>query len=104
MKRYMYVAVRQDISGPQQVVQACHAAIEASWTYHFDGFEHPSVIVLGMKSEKDLNKFTKYLDTLEFVHYDEFREPDRDNELTAVATVAIGEEYKHLFKKYQLLK
>ena len=36
----------------------------------------------------------------------EFREPDRNNELTAVATQPLPktEETKKIFKKYQLLK
>ena len=36
----------------------------------------------------------------------EFREPDRDNELTAVATQPLPktEETKRIFKKFQLLK
>lgn len=104
MKRYMYVAVRTDLSIPQQVVQACHAAIEASWLFHLDDLEHPSVIVLGMKNEKKLEDFKKYLDSLGFVHYDEFREPDRNNELTSISTVALPENCKQYFKKYQLLK
>lgn len=35
-----------------------------------------------------------------------FREPDRNNELTAIATAPLErtEETKRLFKKYQLLK
>jgi hypothetical protein len=105
MKRFMYVAVRRDLSLPQQVVQACHAAIEASWTLWADEIdEHPSVIVLGMKNEKALEKFKKYLDDLGYIHYDEFREPDMENQLASISTVALPESCKELFKKYQLLK
>jgi hypothetical protein len=36
----------------------------------------------------------------------EFREPDRGNEITAVATAPMKrtKEVRHLFRKYQLLK
>ncbi len=103
MKRYMYVAVRRDLSHGQQVVQSCHAAIEASKRYHLSRQEHPSVIVLGVKSEKGLDNFTKYVHDQGF-HYEMFREPDRDNELTAVAVFPVSEDQKTMFKKFQLLR
>jgi hypothetical protein len=104
MKRYMYVAVRRDLSVPQQVVQACHASIDACWPIHQDDLEHPSVVVLGMKTEAALLKFKDYLDSVGWLHYEEFREPDRNNELTSIAVCPIIEDYKKLFKKFQLLK
>jgi len=102
MKTYMYIAVRRDLTRPQQVVQASHAAIEASKQYHSHEQEHPSVIVLGMKTESKLEKFIEYVKEKSFEHK-EFREPDKDNELTAVAVFPVSESDKELFKKYQLL-
>lgn len=101
MKRYVYIGIRRDLSGPQQVVQAVHAAMEA--TYLCEWEEHPSVIVLGFKSEKALENFKDYVHNKPF-HYEEFREPDRNNELTSVAVFPVGEDEKILFKRYQLLK
>ena len=103
MKTYMYIAVRRDLSVAQQVVQSVHAAIEACWPIHYDDLEHPSVIVLGVKSEESLNNFEKYVYDQNF-HYETFREPDRNNEKTSVAVYAVGECDRHLFKKFQLLK
>lgn len=102
MKQYMYVAVRRDLSKPQQVVQSVHAAIEASKRYHHSSNEHPSVIVLGVKSEKGLDNFVKYVQDQGF-YYETFCEPDRNNELTSVAVFPVSEEQKKYFKKYQLL-
>lgn len=103
MKRYMYVAVRRDLSHAQQVVQACHAAIEASQSFLDPDDDHPSVIVLGMKNEKALEKFKDYVHNCNF-HYDKFFEPDRDNEMTSVAVFPVGDAQKVFFKKFQLLK
>jgi hypothetical protein len=51
----MYVGIRRDLSVPQQVVQSVHAALEAGWAVGPQE-EHPSVIVLGFKSEESLKK------------------------------------------------
>ena len=104
MKDFMYVGIRRDLCAAQQVVQSIHAAIEASWYYHkFGESNHPSVIVLGFKSEDSLNKFKEFASNKTF-DLKEFREPDRNNELTSVAVYPVNEEQKHLFKKYKLLK
>lgn len=104
MKRYMYIAVRKDLSPSQQAVQSCHAAIEASWIYHneLEKEEHPSVIILGVKNEYALNIFNKYVESMGFP-YATFREPDRDNEMTSVAVFPVHEEDRKHFRKYRLL-
>lgn len=99
----MYVAIRRDLSIPQQVVQSCHAAIEASKPYHEFSNEHPSVVVIGIKSEPMLEKFREWVD-LNDLQYKEFREPDKNNELTSIAVFPVGEDKKHIFRKFQLLK
>lgn len=99
----MYVFVREDLSHPQQVVQACHAAIEAATHFSLGNLaEHPSVIVLAAKSEQKLHNVRKYLvdNGIKHAH---FYEPDIGDELTAVATEPITGERRELFKKYQLL-
>ena len=104
MKKYMYVAIRRDLSIPQQVVQSVHAAIEASKRYHLSNHdEHPSVISIGVKTETALQNFKNFVHELGF-HYEEFREPDRDNELTSVAVFPVDEDQKVKFRKFQLLK
>lgn len=100
----MYVAIRRDLSLPQQVVQSCHAAIEACKPYHqFPPNDHPSVVVIGIKSEPMLEKFKEWVD-MNSLPYKEFREPDRNNELTSIAVFPVAEDKKHIFRKFQLLK
>lgn len=102
----MYVAIRRDLSFPQQVVQSCHAAIEASKRYHDadpDRFKHPSVISIEVKNEDALRKFKEHAERHGF-STKEFREPNMNHELTSVAVYPVSETYRHYFKKFQLLK
>lgn len=106
MKDYMYIAIRRDLSMPQQVVQSCHAAIEASKRYHEadqDRFKHPSVISIEVKNEEALQKFKEHAERHGFSNK-EFREPAMNNQLTSVAVYPVSETYRHYFKKFQLLK
>ena len=103
MKRYIYIGVRTDISSAQQVVQACHAALEAGESY-LEDFGHPSVVVLGFKTEAKLKKFQEYLDSIDWMHYDAWHEPALNNELTSIATMPVPEDERKLFKKFQLLR
>ena len=64
---------------------------------------HPSVIVLGVKNQFQLNKFIEYAQSIS-LKVESFREPDRDNELTAAAVFPVSEAQKSLFSKFQLLK
>ena len=98
---YVYVLIRRDLSQPQQVVQSCHAAIEAA--KHFDLDSHPSVIVCGVKSEQSLNNARKYLDD-KGIRYKKFREPDIGDQLTSLATEPVLNGDREHFKKFQLLK
>lgn len=104
MSQVIYCFVRRDLSGPQRVVQAGHALIETQRNFPYEG-EHPYLIMIGVKTEK------KLLEALDFLQNHgilgaAFKEPDRDNELTAIATKPLvkTEETKKLFRKYQLLK
>lgn len=103
MKQYMYVAIRRDLTGPQQVVQSCHAAIEACKSYHSSDEDHPSVIVIGVKTEMMLEKFRDWV-KMNNLEYKEFREPDRDHELTSIAVFPVSQDQQKVFRKYQLLK
>lgn len=102
MKNYMYIFVREDLSGPQRVVQACHAAIEASAFYHLDDLEHPSVIILGVKDEQELEQVEKELPY--FFHYEVFKEPHWDHQKTSLAVFPVREDYREWFAKFKLLR
>lgn len=96
--------VRTDLPLPQQAVQSCHACIEATKAFAIDELEdHPSVIILGVKSEEKLQQVRKYLidHGIKHVH---FYESDLEDELTALATEPIHGDRRKLFRKFQLIK
>jgi len=100
----MYVFVRTDISFEQQIVQACHSSIEVARNSLVSPCdEHPSVILLGVKSESHLNKVEKHLSSLGIDHRF-FVEPDLDNQITSICTEPVGSEMRSSFRKYQCLK
>lgn len=99
----MYVLVRRDLSHPQQVVQACHASLEAARAFLSPGHEHPFVIVCGVRDEPRL---FDWLDKLERagIRCRAFAEPDLDGQLTAVATEPVCGNQRRVFKDCQLLR
>jgi hypothetical protein len=100
---YMYVLVRNDLSIPQQAVQASHAAIESARKHLKPGDEHPSVIICSIKNE---NKLLKCAEEFKAAGIDHtiFREPDIGNAATALASrPMIGKERK-AFSRFQLMK
>lgn len=103
MKNYMYIAIRSDLSRPQQTVQSVHAAIESSESYHSENHIHPSVILLGVNDEHELNLFEKYVQECDF-QYKCFREPDRNNEKTSIAVYPVSEGLRQKFKNFNLLR
>jgi hypothetical protein len=56
----IYVFVRRDLSGPQKVVQVGHVLIETQKKFSYEG-EHPFIIVLGIKTEKNLIQALDFL-------------------------------------------
>ncbi len=100
----MYVFVRTDFNLITQCVQSCHACIESAKAFHLEELDdHPSVIILDIKTEAKLNNVKNYLSSVG-VKFVSFHEPDRDNELTSIATEPIFENRRRLFKKFQLIK
>lgn len=100
----MYVFVRNDLSAPQQAVQACHASIECANLFNLEKLpDHPSVIILAAKNENKLQQCVSFLseNNIQFV---EFHEPDLGHQLTAIATEPIFGDKRNLFKKFQLLR
>jgi hypothetical protein len=98
----VYVFVRRDLSFPQQVVQACHAAIEAA-TLLSPGDDHPHLVVLGVKSELQLRNALRRL-TQYGICCKPFYEDDLGNQLTSFATQPISGDSRQLFKNYQCLR
>lgn len=100
----MYCFVRRDLSHPQQCVQSSHACIEAASKFKFgDLSEHPHLIMLGTKSEEQLENIKKKLCDQQ-IQFAQFNEADRNDELTAVCTDAVFGDKRDFFRKFQLLK
>lgn len=66
------------------------------------GDAHPFIIMFGEKSEEKLLKALDYVEKLGYTSH-VFREPDRNNEVTAFTTDILPDRVKE-FKKFQLLK
>jgi hypothetical protein len=99
----VYVLVRRDLSHPQQVVQACHASIEAARTFLPEGAAHPFVIVCGIRDGPALVRCLERLCASGIAHR-AFCEPDIGGQLTAIATAPLSPEQRLFFRKYQLLR
>jgi len=91
-----------DLSHPQQVVQACHASLEAARCFLPFGTEHPNVIVLGLPDEPALQLCLHEL-ARHHVRHHPFHEPDIGHQLTAIATEPLSPACKRWFRKYRLL-
>lgn len=94
--------VRRDISFPQQVVQACHAAIEAAPLLSPED-DHPHLVVLGVKSELALRNALRRLQQ-HGIRCKPFFESDLGDQLTSFATEPLNGDSRQLFKKYQCLQ
>lgn len=100
---YMYAITRDDLSPAQRAVQAGHAAIEASRAFISKDDEHPSLILCTLKGEDQLRRAANDLES-KGIQLKRWYEPDRNNELTAIASRPIVGDDRKLFKKFQLLK
>jgi hypothetical protein len=98
----VYVLVRKDLSPAQQIVQSCHAAIEAARALLPAELQHPHLIVCGVHDEAALWRFLHKLQ-LHNIRFQAFLEPDQDNQLTALATEPVFDETRRLFRNLRLL-
>jgi hypothetical protein len=107
----MYVLVnKKHLTLPQCAVQAGHAIAEFMALYGQEenvrdwclNEQHRTMIILGAR-ERDLEEMMAKYDELG-LKYREFREPDLDNLLTAVAFEPVwNEDGRELFGKFQLI-
>jgi hypothetical protein len=98
---HSYVFIRNNISDSQKIVQTGHVSIELS--KKFDLKYHPSLICLSVKSEEKLIKTIQELID-NGIDFTIFREPDLNNEITAVATKPLTGKQREIFKRYQLMR
>ena len=90
-----------DLTNSQKAVQAIHAAIEAT-KYIDTSKEHPHLVLIGVNDENSLKDISKYI-SINDIEFSEWREPDRNNELTSIATEPISGDRRKIFKKFKLL-
>jgi len=96
------VLVRKDISLPQQAVQSIHAAIEAARCGLIPpDIPHPHIVLCSVSDEISLKEHIHRLDEYG-IKYKSFFEPDRNNELTAIATEPILGSRRKIFNKIPL--
>jgi hypothetical protein len=99
---FVYLIVREDLSLAQQVVQASHAAVEAARHLIPPDLIHPHIIVCAAGDEpalwRQLHRLQRH-----GVRFRAFFEPDRGNELTAVATEPVFGQTRRLFRNLRLL-
>lgn len=96
--------VRADLSKSQQAVQSAHAVIEMTRNgfIHPDS-EHPSLVLCSEPSEQSLMDLSDMLSRACIRHI-VFREPDRSNEVTAIATEPLNKGQRKLLRKANLLE
>jgi len=96
---YSYLFIRTDLTHPQQIVQASHAALEAGNRFG----PHSHLVLIGIKDEQALLQAAARLDESGIEH-EKFFEPDNQAGYTALCTRPLqGEERKPL-KRFRLLK
>jgi hypothetical protein len=83
-------------------VQAAHAAIEAARSLLPELLPHPHLVICRVASERDLLAAADRLERAG-VRFALFREPDRDNEATALATEPLGSERRGALARYVCL-
>jgi len=94
----LFVIVRKDLSTSQRAVQAGHALAEYLLHSPYFRWKNETLIYLGVKGLTQLQNLKRKLDLHE-VKYVEFREPDLNNEITAIAS----DEDNRIFEKINLL-
>ncbi len=81
----LYVIVRKDLSISQRAVQAGHAVAEFLLHGPFSRWSNGTLIYLGVKGLNQLENIKRNLQR-DGIVYIEFKEPDLNNETTAIAT------------------
>lgn len=101
MRPYTYVIVRTDLSPAEQIVQACHAALEAGFAFTAPA-ETSSLIVLAVAGKAELLEAAERLE-LNGIETQLFFEPDFDMGYSALATRTVTtKKERSVLAKYPL--
>jgi peptidyl-tRNA hydrolase len=98
----VYILVRRDLPAAQIAVQAIHAAIEAARQFLSPDQLHPHLVLCRVSSERDLLAAADRFERLG-IRFRLFREPDRADEATALATEPLSAERRALLARYPCL-
>jgi len=103
-RKYFYVFVRQDISPEYQAVQACHVAAKMGSrnALTLKTFDELYITLVGVPNIAALEVAKKDIEELGFAAY-EFREPDLNGELTAIASSPIKASDRKRLLSYKRL-
>jgi hypothetical protein len=94
----LYVIVRKDLTHSQRAVQAGHALAEYLLHSPYFRWKNETLIYLGVKGLKQLETLKRKL-KLQGITHVEFREPDLNNQITAIAS----DQDCKIFNKMNLL-
>ena len=89
----LYVLVRKDLSKSQQAVQGGHAVAEYLLHGRLSSWNNGTLVYLAMHDEDDLKSWGEVFDIMG-AWWVPYREPDRNNELTAIAALLDEDEQK----------
>ena len=99
-KKWLYIFTRKDLSPSQIAVQSIHSAFEMG--RHYNNGDHPSVVLIKVKNERELVKINFFLKENSF-NFKSFNEPYYQNSLTSICLEPIEEDKRSIFKKFQLM-
>ena len=83
--------VRKDLSKSQQAVQGGHAVAEYLLRDRSSFWDNGTLVYLAVDDEEDLKSWGEIFQIM-YASWISFREPDKNNELTAVAALLDREE------------
>lgn len=84
-------------------MQGCHAVIEAARLFLDLNAVHPHLVMCGVRDEQQLKREVARLEHLGVQHA-VWREPDRGNEITAIATCPLYGAARKPMQRYKLLE
>lgn len=103
MMKRLYVLTRNDLGLAYQAVQGAHAVAQFIYNYPDEEWKNGYLIFLAVEDKDELEKWAdKLLDDNYYqpqnkrVPFVVFREPDLDNEMTALAAYSNGRKFKDL--------
>lgn len=97
---YMYIFVRNDLTHPQQIVQASHSAYEMGKLAPVGC--QPNVVLIGVSNEEELLSVEELLMRND-IPYHQFYEPDISG-FTSISTAPVTGGERSVFKKFSTMR